>query len=86
MLRVTPRAIRNLAFVLLVGTVFVVMQTNIRAATESVQTWCSGQDGCDPGWCGEEEGYCWSEGELWQGCYEDADPDCGCAIQCSIPE
>lgn len=89
MVHFTPRSVRNLALALLLGTAFVVTQTSVGATTmgcENAQTWCSGQQNCDPDWCGPEEGTCYAlGGTLCQGCYEDAGCN-SCAVQCAIPE
>lgn len=85
----TLRTFRNLAFALLVGTVFVVSQANIRAVSDpcspAPDPWCSGQQGCDADWCDQEASTCYALGGfLCQGCYEDASCN-SCAIQCAVP-
>jgi len=78
------RSIRNVAFAFFAITVAVAGRAN--AAGGGIITWCQGSEGCNPEFCAAAWGSCYDDGGWeYQGCYEDADPDCGCAYQCYIP-
>lgn len=82
---ITLRRLRNLAFAILVIIGLASSQTKA-ASTDAIITFCQGYDDCDPEFCSWAFITCYSLGGWeWQGCYEDADPECGCAYQCYVP-
>jgi hypothetical protein len=74
------RRVRNACFIVLVG----LMAAGYSGRVQASETWCSGTDDCDPGWCSDAFIACYNlTNSVFWGCY-DAGLPCGCAWDCDV--